>query len=498
MTTAPKAAVRPTYRLGIACAVVAFLSCLAWAWVTPPFQAPDETVHFAYVQRLAETGTPPSPAEVTKSPWSSAQAAALRAIRFTTVRANPLGKPPWTAQDERLAEWELSRPFSQSDGGGADAASNYPPLYYSLEAVPYLAADAFRANVLNQLTLMRVVSVLLTSIAVLLIFLFLSELLPGRSLAAATGALTVGLLPYVAFIGSSVNNDVLLVTVCAALFWLLARSFRLGLSQPSAAGIGLLMAAGWMTKPSFAGIVPGVLLGLAVLCVRVSRASGAKPALKLLATFLVALLVPVIAYLAVRSVAWGGLSDPVASGVADQGSGAAGGSGGSLTGLLSYGWQYWLPRLPFLTDQVPEPYPLWETMFKGFVGRFGWLEFQFPSWVYWTSLGVVAALAALAARGLYEARSAIPARVGELSTYALMAAGVIATISVVGYNLRINGQSFEQARYLFPLLALLGGVIGVAMVAGRRAAPYLALALILMVGTLNIGGLILSVGRFYA
>ena len=42
------------------CALVAFLNALVWSLVTPPFHVPDETVHVAYVQYLAETGKIPN------------------------------------------------------------------------------------------------------------------------------------------------------------------------------------------------------------------------------------------------------------------------------------------------------------------------------------------------------------------------------------------------------------------------------------------------------
>ena len=38
------------------CALVAFLNAACWAVISPPFENPDEPSHFAYVQRLAETG----------------------------------------------------------------------------------------------------------------------------------------------------------------------------------------------------------------------------------------------------------------------------------------------------------------------------------------------------------------------------------------------------------------------------------------------------------
>ncbi len=483
--------------VALACAGATLLSALAWAAVTPPFHAPDEPSHFAYVQRLAETGTPPSPSEVSRPGWSSAQAAALRAVRFPSVRANPRGKPPWTVLDQQRADLELSHRLAQNDGGGADAASTYPPLYYSIESVGYLASDALGANVIEQLTVLRLISCLLTSLTTLFIFFFIRELLPGTLLAAPVGALSVGLLPYVGFIGSSVNNDVLMMTLSAALFWLLARSWRRGLTAGAAVWIVAVLVAGWATKPIFLGLVPGALLAIVFLLLRL-RSSGGKSLTRPLAALIIAGGVACGLYLALSSGLWARSTQPPGSSALVSGS-ASGQAQKSLTGFLSYLWQYWLPRLPFMTDQVAEPYPLWETMFKGFIGRFGWLEYQFPAWLYDAVLVCWVGLLALIARALVVGRAALRSRAGELLVYATMTAGVAGLISLVGYQLRTEGASFEQARYLFPLLALFGALIGLAIRgAGQQLAPYLGIAIVIGTGALNIGGLLMTLGRFYA
>ena len=484
--------------VGLLCALAAFLGALSWAVLTPPFQAPDEPSHFAYVQRLAETGTPPSPAETERPPWSSEQAAALRAIEFPAVRSNPFGKPPWTVEQQRLADRELAAELPQDDGGGAEASATYPPLYYSLEAVPYLAFDALGANVLERLAAMRALSALLTGLTVLFIFMFIRQLLPGTALAAPTGALGVGLLPYVSFIGASVNNDVLMMLLAAILFWLLARSFRLGIRPWAGAGIAAVLVAGWATKPTLLGLAPGALLAVAVLLLRSWRADRTN-ALRSMAAFAGAGVAVAAVYLGITQGLWNRTSQPPPPRQFVSGGEGVGQKERSLGGLLSYAWQYWLPRLPFLTDQVPEPYPLWETMFKGFVGRFGWLEYQFPAWVYWMALAAWAALVALAARALVMSRALLRSRGAEALCYLVMAGGVLMLISAVGYDLRLNGDSFEQARYLFPLLALIGGLIGLAVKgAGRRLAPYLAVTIVVGAGFLNVAGLLLTLGRYYA
>ena len=81
-----------------------------------------------------------------------------------------------------------------------------------------------------------------------------------------------------------------------------------------------------------------------------------------------------------------------------------------------------------------------------------------------------------------------------------MLAGLIALIGIVGYRIRLDQPfPFEQARYLFPVLALFGGMVGLAVRgAGRRAGPYVAVAIVIATGALDIGGLLLTLGRYYS
>ena len=55
---------------------------------------------------------------------------------------------------------------------------------------------------------------------------------------------------------------------------------------------------------------------------------------------------------------------------------------------LSYFWQEYLPRLPLMDDAVPGMQP-WSLWFKGLVGRFGWLDYGYPSWAYGLALLIV-------------------------------------------------------------------------------------------------------------
>lgn len=478
--------------------VSVFLSLLAWALITPPFQAPDEPTHLAYVQRLAETGRAPSPEEVDRPPLSSELAAGLDATGFSGIIGDPTARSPSTAAAERRAERLLTDTAPQDDGGGATAYATYPPLYYALGAVPYLLADWAGATILGKLTGVRLLSCVLSTLTVLFVVLFLREAFPRSGRAWVPAALSVGLLPYFGFIGSSINSDVLLAAVSAGLLAALARAFRRGLTTKRAVLIGAVVALGVLTKPAFYGLIPGVAIAMLVLAARRwPESPGAV--VRALAGFAGAAVVPVVLYVALSVGVWDRPLSP-SGGVALTGTEQdPTARERSLRGLLSYAWQFWLPRPWFLTNQVGPDYPLWETMFKGFFGRFGWLDYQLPAWAYSTVLVIWGVLLALVVRALVIGRTALRTRAGELLSYGVMVLGLMVVIAVPAYNYRLDtGFPFEQGRYLFPLLGLYAALVVLALRGiGERLAPYLAVGVVVATGALDVGGLLLTVGRYY-
>ena len=205
---------------------------------------------------------------------------------------------------------------------------------------------------------------------------------------------------------------------------------------------------------------------------------------------------PVVAYVALNTTVW---DRPLWGGVTETR-----GAGGvprqyPLRGLLSYTWQFYLPRLPFMQDQFTY-YPLWETWFKGFIARFGWLDYGFPGYSYWVALGVVGGVLALAGAALRRSRAALRSRWPELVSYLAMMAGLLVLIAIAGYRGRIdNGFVFEQARYLLPLLPLYAAIVALAVRgAGRRWAPVAAGVLVVAALGHDLFAQLVTIARYYA
>lgn len=442
-----------------ACAVVACMNAASWSFITPPFQVPDEPSHFAYVKQLADTGGLPTSSAET---FSEEEMFALRTLRYQEIRQNPSHPAIFTAAYQNSLDVRLQELNRSSGSGGSPAAgvaTAEPPLYYALESIPYHLGTG--GTLLDRLQLMRLLSALLAGLTALCTFLFLRETLPSVRWAWTVGTLGVALSPLFAFMSGSVNPDALLFTVSAALFYCIARAFRRGLTTRSASAIGLIIAAGFLTKLNFIGLAPGALIGILALQARRVRNSGGR-ALRT-AALAIAIGCAPIAVFVVRNAllhrrALGIVSATIST------------THGSILAAVNYIWQLYLPRLPGTVNDFPGLFAPREIWLDGYVGKFGWFDTLFPGWVYTLALLPAGLIAMLCARTLIAHRTALRTRVSELVVYLLMALGLLVLIGVESYRRFPQlAAEFGQARYLLPLLPLLAtGLALAARGAGRR------------------------------
>jgi Predicted membrane protein (DUF2142) len=470
-----------------ACALVAALSALGWSVLSPPFQVIDEPDHFAYAQRLAETGSRPTSLPGTF--YSSEEQAAIRDLGHFLVRRNPASRIAYSAAQLHKLRADLAARPAREDGGFAGTATSEPPLYYALEAIPYRIATG--ATVLWRLQAMRLLSALLAGLTALFAYLFVREALPREPWAWTVGGLGVALQPLLGEISGGVNPDALLYAISAALFYCLARGFRRGLTRRLALATGATIALGLLTKLSFVGLLPGALAGLAVLLVR-ARREARRPAWRALALAFGAAALPVGAYVLLSGSA-STVGDLAAHGVTPSYSGR------SLLHEASHVWQLYLPRLPGMGDDFPGILTTRTIWLNGLTGLYGWIDTTFPSWVYNLALIPITLIAALCLNALRNNTHALRQRAGELAVYLSIALGVMAVIGGASYVffLRQAGP-YQQVRYLFPLLAPLGAVLALAARgAGRRWGPVAGAAIVVLVLAHDIFSQLLIAGRYY-
>ncbi len=476
-------------------AAAALVHGLVWVFVLPPFQAPDETTHVAYVQRLAETGE--RPGESSRPEFSTEQRTVMDAIGTERIIRRPQEKvldgPAREAADAVVRAAEQRAP--RDDGGGASTVSPQPPLFYALAAVPYTLASG--ATLPARVRAMRVLSALLFAMTAALCALLVAQLLPGRPWAVLVGGLAVALQPVFAFASSAVNPDALLATLCAAVLLVLVRCAREGPTPRRLVALGALTGAGAITKLTFVAFLPLVLATVAWLLVRDRRGDGA-PVLgpRAVGAAVGAGLVLPVAYVA-WALAQGAPLLPV--GLATSNLPAEEIEAGTLTGFVSYTWQLYLPRLPFQEDAFGfiAPYHTW---LKGMMGEYGWLDYEIAG--VWIALGGVlfAVAVVLAGRAVLTHRDALRQRAPVAAILVVATGSVLLLIAIAGYDYkRTTGLPFEQARYLLPLAGIYAGFVAVACLGlGRRRAPLLAAVTVMLLIAHAASGPLLTLSRYHA
>jgi 4-amino-4-deoxy-L-arabinose transferase-like glycosyltransferase len=471
---------------GWICAAVAVLNAACWALITPPFQVPDEPPHFAYVKQLAKNHRLPT---TSGTEYTHEEEIALGDLGQGHISLlPPSGTIASLAQQHKLERDLTTAAHLPLEGSrAAGVANSQPPLYYLLETIPYGLGS--EGNLLARLTLMRLFSSLFAGFTAMFVFLFLREALPGtRALWAACG-LGIAFAPLLGFMSGAVNPDSLLFAVSAALFWSLARAFRLGLTYRRAALIGTAIAVGLLTKLNFIGLLPGAILGLGVLALRMARSSraGAARAFGLGIGIAIGPLVLLGAVDLATSQTLGTVSSSISSTTHH----------GSILAALSYTWQLFLPRLPGMQSYDPGLFTTRQIWFDGFVGQYGWVETAFPGWVYDVALVPAIAILVACGRTLVTLRGTILRRWAELLVYAVMGLGTAAIIGGAAYFFPSAG-SFTQARYLLPLLPLFAAVLGLAVKGvGRRWEAVAGAALVTAMMADDIFSQLLVISRYY-
>jgi 4-amino-4-deoxy-L-arabinose transferase-like glycosyltransferase len=474
------------------CALIACLNAAVWSVITPPFQVPDEPAHFAYVQQIAENGSLPTSRS---SNYSEEENVALRDLRWEEVRFHPETRPVATRAQQRRLQHDLAAPLQRAGSGGAGVAAGYPPLYYALQTIPYELGSS--GSLLDRLELMRLFSALMAGLTALFAYLFVREALPGVAWAWAVGGLGVALAPLLGLMSGAVNPDAMLYAVSAAIFYLLARAFRRGLTPRLGIAIGVLTAVGLLTKLNFMALALGIIVGLVVLTVRAARTSR-RSAYRSLALAVTIAASPVILYIIViqfsRQSGFAGFG--LVSSIIDNN------LRGSVFHEIGYIWQFYLPRLPGMANDFPGVSIARQVWFDRSVGLYGWLDTSFPVWVNNIALVPAGLLAILGIRALVTVRATLRRRLVELAVFALMAAGLLVVIAAAAYEpfgkLAHNGPAYWQPRYLLPLLPLLGAALVLsARGAGRRWGPAVGALIVVLFLAQDVFSQLQVISRFY-
>jgi hypothetical protein len=170
--------------------------------------------------------------------------------------------------------------------------------------------------------------------------------------------------------------------------------------------------------------------------------------------------------------------------------------------LLSYVWQFYLPKLSFMQPTIGlQDYGFREVYIESFYGDFASLEVQFPRFV--TDLLQVATVLLLLA--LYTVAvtrlDAVKRHWPTIAFLLITGLSLLGLLHVTAYNSMLTNPAdpLFTGRYLLPLVSILAiGVTLVVMAVPRRLGALAAGGLVATGIILSLSGLGIAFVRFYA
>jgi hypothetical protein len=295
-----------------------------------------------------------------------------------------------------------------------------------------------------------------------------------------------------AFVSASINPDAMLYAVWSFALWLAVVVMQRGLTPARAAGLFAVVGLACVVKATSYALLPGAALALAV---GVSRARAESQHSRLRAVLAAA------AGLVVTLGVWFVLARLLDRAAAAQVSDAAGHAQTNVREFVSYVWQFYLPRLPFMNRsllQPPDGLAVYSVWLKTGWGAFGWLEVRYASPVYTVLTAITIGVAIVALAGLWKARRTVDRAV--VLFFAVVGAVLLVGLHWTEYRLLRSGAGpFNVGRYLFPMVGL-GGLAVAQTVRTLRPALRPAGVATVLSGLLLLNGyaLALMVERFYA
>lgn len=249
--------------------LLTLLNGLLWSAATPLWQGPDEDGHFSAAQFIAEHLRLPGREDGFRSDEMVLAADLADTGKLhnhpelrqafgdgSTLPVLSGAEGLTTGGDVGLYEAELRAldPATRTSYtlGAPGKLNHTPPLYYVLAAAVYRLARG--ADLMGRVFAVRLLSIAFTMLMVLVSYFVALEVLPGRRDAALTVAALVSFQPMLSFVGSVVNNDILLNLLTTVAILILLRMWRHGITGRRAVSLGIILGLGMLTKPLIGGL----------------------------------------------------------------------------------------------------------------------------------------------------------------------------------------------------------------------------------------------------
>jgi len=436
---------------------------LAYAFVTPTLEAPDEIYHYDYIRALVNTGRPPVLEE------GGGRGFGHHAPFYYTVGALASF---WVGENDLHLWPERKNPFFGYRFG--DVGRDNKNLYLHPDDDRFGSSDTWLG-----LRIVRALSVLMGAVTVWVIYRIGREVFPDRPEVAVGAAGLAAFIPEFLFISGAVNDDNGASLFGALALWAMMRILRHGPNARRCVGLGVALGLGWLSKLTVVALVPTA--GLVVAWVA-WRAHSWRSLLRWgLVVFGVAALF-IVPWMARQIALYG---DPT----------------GTAREMTEWGLR---ERPPSLADLGPDLY--W--LRTSFWGRLGYNQIPLSRWIYnlldgITLLALVGLLRLTRPSPLAPRPSPLAIRNSQFairnSPLATLAIAFLFTLGPMVVR-RFLRPMPNFGRYLFPVLPsiVLFLFIGLAAWLPRRRHPHLALGLTAGMLALGTAGLVCFLAPAYA
>ncbi len=223
--------------------IIYILLAVGYSLVTPPFEAPDEIHHYAFIRDLARDRALP----------------VQRAGDPPSQRHQP---PLYYFIGALATSW-----INEPDGSPYSAARSNPYWGYAYGEVGhdnknlYLHGQwdspPYQGTALG-IHVVRLLSVLMGVASIYITYRIGLDIFPDYPLLALGGVALLAFNPMYLFISGAINNDNLLVLLVTLIVWLLVRTAKTGISVRRSLWIGLLCGLALLTKLTGLYILPVV------------------------------------------------------------------------------------------------------------------------------------------------------------------------------------------------------------------------------------------------
>lgn len=215
------------HRLIIALLVASLLNGVSWAALIPIWHTPDEQAHFAQASDVASIGYRPNPGKSTSEEivMSEKFLGTFRDERGNNkFTYHPEYRIPYTNSIVGLYEQDITDlPVELRTVFVTNEATGYPPLYYLI--VAGINRASWGSDLISLVFLSRLITVLLTTLGVFIVYLLAREVLISW-IWAVEAATLVAFHPMWKFVGSGVTSDALFNILYPLLVLLLVKFIK--------------------------------------------------------------------------------------------------------------------------------------------------------------------------------------------------------------------------------------------------------------------------------